>query len=118
MLTPSEMLALNDSALFEQLGMAVKSDYLGALPEEEEAEFEEQIIGKAYFKRQLANIKQIYCNNALTTRLSDNEKEDVDLFVSALLDSFISYYGGWAGTVILVQIYKIGIHKFCCEDLK
>lgn len=116
MLSPSELLKLDNIKIHEELGKAVKSEHLGALPEEEDADFDDHIIGANFFERHLRNIKQIYCTNSLAERLKDEEKNDVDLFVAALLDSFLGYYGMWAGTIILVIIYRFGIDKFCLES--
>lgn len=115
MLTPEELLQSDNLKLYEELGKAVRVELLGALPEEEEAGFEDHIIGMSFLRRQLENIRKIYCNNNLSQRLSDEEKQDVNLFVAALIDSFIGYFGVWAGTVILVQIYKFGFERFCKE---
>jgi len=113
MLSPSELVIFSDTELFEELGKAVRSEQLGALPEEEDAEFEDSIVGINFFQRQLINIHKLFCKNPITEHLSNDKKQSVDLFVAAFIDSFIGYYGAWAGTVILVQIYKIGIKKFC-----
>jgi hypothetical protein len=47
----------------------------------------------------------------------EGDPSDIVVFVATFLDLFAAYFGGIAGAMILVQIYKIGVDRFCSETL-
>ncbi len=109
-------MAIDDDKLWAELGKAVRHDGLGMLPEEEERNPSDAQAGRWYFSRQFENIKKIYCNETISSQVTDDKKRDVVVFVSSLIDIFSAYFGVVAGTIILVQIYKIGVDRVCGLD--
>ncbi|WSH67982.1 hypothetical protein U8Q05_27010 (plasmid) [Rhizobium ruizarguesonis] len=110
-----ELLELEDDALWGELGKAVQYDGLGMLPEELDRRPNEPQIGRWFFKRQLSNIRKIYCTNEVARLVPEDSRRDAAEFVAALIDLFAAYFGARAGTIILVKIYKTGVDRFCDE---
>lgn len=101
--------------LFAELGKAARKSGLAMLPSEGE-ELPDWKVGQAFFRRQLANIRRLYCTEAIAKSVQDEGRRDIVVFVSSLLDLFAAYFGVTAATIILVQIYKIGVDRFCGQE--
>ena len=86
------------------------------LPPDGGKELPDDEVGQFFFHQQLANVRKLYCAEAIARLVQDEERRDVVMFVSTLVDMFASYFGVVTGTIILVQIYKIGVDRFCKED--
>lgn len=106
---------LNDEQLMAELGKAVRQERLGILPEEEDRGADDSVVGRSFFERQLQNLRRIYCTEAIANHVKVEAKRDVVTFVASLIDLFATYFGQVAATIILVQIYKIGVDRFCIE---
>lgn len=107
---------MDEASLWAELGKAAKDEHIGMLPEEEEQGLSDAQIGYSFFKRQLPHIKKIYCHPKIVDALTNEQKRDVVMFVSGLIDLFGAYFGKVVGTILLVQLYKIGIDRFCDFD--
>lgn len=114
MTTPNlnRLVSLSDDQLFAELGQAIKSNELEMLPDGQEDIYDEA-RGKRFFELRLDIIKQMICTAKVTEYVRDEKKRDIASFVSALIDVVSGYFGVPVGTIILVQVYKIGVDQFC-----
>jgi len=112
-LNPKNLLALPQEELWAELGKAVRVGKLGLLQKEEEAEYRDAALGKNFFTRQLENTRKIICHEKIVQTLTNEARKDVVVFVASLIDLISSYYGHVPGTILLVQVFKIGVHRFC-----
>jgi hypothetical protein len=106
---------LDETQLWEELGATVRSENLGMMPDEEDRANSDEEVGRWYFNRQLTNIKKIYCSENVAGIVEDREKREISNFVTTLIDVFAAYFGIVAGTIILIQIHKFGVDRFCAE---
>lgn len=106
---------LDERQLWKELGAAVRVEKLGMMPDEEDRANNDEEVGRWYFNRQLSNIKRIYCSEKVAGIVRDKEKREVSIFVTSLIDIFSAYFGIVAGTIILIQIHKFGVDRFCKE---
>ena len=106
---------LEEHQLWKELGATVRNENLGMMPDEEDRANNDEEVGRWYFNRQLLNIKKIYCSENVASIVKDEEKREVSNFVTALIDVFAAYFGIVAGTIILIQIHKFGVDRFCAE---
>lgn len=106
---------LAEAEQWSALGRVVREQRLGVLPEEEDQEANDAVVGEGFFRRQLISIRRIYCIKEVAELVKDEQRRNVVEFVATFLDLFAAYFGGIAGAMILVQIHKIGVNRFCTE---
>jgi hypothetical protein len=111
--SPNEYFQMDESQLWGELGKAIKEERMGILPEDEDRNISEAAAGFSFFKRQLNNIKKIFCADAIVQQFTNEQRRDIAFFVATVIDTISAYYGKVSGTIILVQLYKIGIDRFC-----
>jgi hypothetical protein len=105
--------SLTDDALYTELGKSVRASGLGMLPSRGDEDVPDHEVGQVFFRQQLTNLRKLYCTESIARLVRDEERRDVVVFVSSLVDVFAAYFGAVAGTILLVQIYKIGVDRFC-----
>lgn len=104
---------MDEATFWANLGAIVREQRLGVLPEEESRRESNASVGHAWFQRQMGNIKRLYCTEEVRGLVQDSKKMDVTAFCATLIDLFAAYFGVVVGTMILVQIYKIGADRIC-----
>ncbi len=114
MTTPNlnRLVFLSDDQLFAELGQAIKSNELEMLPDGEE-DVDDEARGRHFFDTRLDIIKRLICTAKVAEYMRDEKKRDIASFVSALIDVVSGYFGIPVGTIILVQVYKIGVDHLC-----
>lgn len=109
--------SLTDESLYAELGKSVRASGLGMLPSDGgEEPPDEEAAGRSFFSLQFDNIRKLYCTEAIAQLVRDEQKRDIATFVSTLIDLFAAYFGHTTGTILLVQIHKIGVERFCAQE--
>ena len=108
----NRLATLSDDQLFAKLGQAIKSEGLEMLPDGAE-KLEDEAKGRLFFSRCLPIVKELICNQKMSDYLRDEKKRDVVIFVALFVDVISGYFGVSIGTMLLVQVYKIGVDRLC-----
>lgn len=69
--------------------------------------------GRLFFDTIMPTLKRMICTQKMTEYVRDEKKRDIAIFVAIFIDVVSGYFGVSIGTIILVQVYKIGVDRFC-----
>lgn len=108
--------SLNEEEFWSEFGKSLRNSGLGMLPEDEAGDPTDAQRAVRFFQRQMPNIKKLFCNPTTRELIQNHQRRDVALFVATLIDGFAEYFGYVTGTFILIQIYKIGVDRFCDQS--
>lgn len=104
--------SLTEDQLFAELGQAIKSGGLEMLPDAH-LHLDVGAQGKLFFDNVLPVVQRLICNPQIADYVRDEKKRDVVNFVACFVDVIVGYFHIKVSTVILVQVYKMGVDRFC-----